>query len=145
MVKHFTSYASEETVKLYQGTSATGTPLVNYRGTSSDGNTEKTWEVCLGNGDYYFEFIDSYGDGWGSSTNPAYVYVQVGGITVYKGGLPYQSGTSLKNGSGTFNLNPALSFTSTWTLLLLVVGTLPPSTITPGSLPTPMLCLLSLL
>ena len=29
VVKHFTSYPTEETVKMYQGTSATGTPLVN--------------------------------------------------------------------------------------------------------------------
>lgn len=114
VVKHFTSYPTEETFNLFLGAEMTGTPLLTYKGFSTNGNTEKTWDVCLSPGEYTLQYVDTFGDGWGSSTNPAYVYIQAGGITLFRGGLPYQSGTTLKNGSDTFNLNPTLSFSATW-------------------------------
>lgn len=114
VVKHFTSYPTEETFNLFLGAEMTGTPLLTYKGLSTNGNTEKTWDVCLSPGEYTLQYVDTFGDGWGSSTNPAYVYIQAGGITLFRGGLPYQSGTTLKNGSDTFNLNPTLSFSATW-------------------------------
>ncbi len=114
VLKHYTSFPTEETFKIYKGTSASGVLVLSQTGTSAYGNTDQSQTVCLEAGDYFIEYIDSYGDGWGTSSAPAYVLITIGGIRIFKGGLPYQSGTSLKNGSGSFTVNFLSTPTTQW-------------------------------
>ena len=114
VLKHYGLYAGEESFKIYRGTSASGVLVLTVTGTSTQSSTDQYYSLCLETGDYFLSFADTFGDGWGGSSSPAYILITVGGVNIFKGGLPYQSGTALKSGSASLTVNPVSTGLTTW-------------------------------
>ncbi len=115
VVKHYTRYASQESFSIYQGVSAVGQPILSVQGATADNNSDKTFTACVSSGSYFITFGDTTGNGWGTTNKPAYVSIFLGGILIFKGGIPYQYGaTDLTSGSATFQVSPVVSPVSQW-------------------------------
>ena len=114
LTKHYATSPADESFKLYRGTNEYGTLLLTVNGTSSDASSDRSYSLCLEQTDYYLVYYDVYGDGWGNANAPAYLYITVGGIRIFRGGLPYQSGTILKTGSASFTVSLVSTALSQW-------------------------------
>ena len=62
MIRTTNIQSGEESFKIYQGSSTSGT--VVYTQPSISNSDEHTWEICLSGGSYTLMLTDSYGDGW---------------------------------------------------------------------------------
>ena len=67
MIRTYANYASEEKVKIYQGTTVQG-PLVFTTETVSVAGTF-TYNLCLVPGQYLLYMTDAYGDGWSAGSS----------------------------------------------------------------------------
>ncbi|KAK8808449.1 hypothetical protein WA158_008350 [Blastocystis sp. Blastoise] len=114
VMKHYTSYAGEESFVIWRGAATTGTQVLSVSGTSSVSSTDQTYTFCSTSGLHTIELIDSYGDGWGSSTAAAYLVISISGLEIFRGGLPYQSGRTLLKDVKTFNPYLEISLGSSW-------------------------------
>ena len=77
--------ANEEGLKIFQGTSTSGT--LKYSQPVVGNNQSYTWTVCLNTGSHVLQLTDSYGDGWtsGSSVGLTFGSTVVGPYTLSSG------------------------------------------------------------
>ena len=88
--------------------------MMNITGMSGEGYTDVHFPFCIEQGDYFFVYQDTSGDGWGGSTRPAFLYITVANLRVFRGGLPYQRGNTLKFGTELFHFSPLSTSLSQW-------------------------------
>ena len=69
---------------MYRGNSASGLLMMNITGMSGEGYTDVHFPFCIEQGDYFFVYQDTSGDGWGGSTRPAFLYITVATVIGYK-------------------------------------------------------------
>ncbi|KAK8803400.1 hypothetical protein WA158_001094 [Blastocystis sp. Blastoise] len=114
VMKHYTSYSSEESFELFRGDATTGTSLLSVTGVSADQNTDKYWTVCTTLTLHTVVMKDKYGDGWGSATTNPYVSFQIKGLEMFRTTMPNQSGTSYTTDVKTFTPRLDLIFGVAW-------------------------------
>ncbi|KAK8803502.1 hypothetical protein WA158_001196 [Blastocystis sp. Blastoise] len=116
LTRRFSSYAYEESWKIYEGTTMASVPVVSGSGSSADSSGSiKSFDVCLKfNTQYLLALYDSYGDGWGTSSLASTLTISYNGITLLTTTLPYISGTTHKSAQETFNFDVSLTPGSSW-------------------------------
>ena len=75
-------YASEESFKLYQGSTTSGSLV--YTQPTIFNNQSYTWNTCLSTGTYTMLLTDSYGDAWSSNSLLSFSYSAYNAIGNYR-------------------------------------------------------------
>ena len=115
VIKHYATYGGEESFQIYVGTDNTGDLILDIQGADDRAYTDSILYICLVQGaTYYVVLNDSVGDGWGDIDNPAYLMINVEGITLFKGTLPYSSSRNTFTASYTFKANIATNSYTLW-------------------------------
>ncbi|KAK8803339.1 hypothetical protein WA158_001033 [Blastocystis sp. Blastoise] len=106
-VKTFSTSAAEESFKVSLA-SDLETSLYTFTATNSDNSQTRKYDACLANGNYVITLLDSYGDGWGTSSVSATVLLKYKDVTVDTFFMPYKSGRTYLTDSHEFTLSIGL-------------------------------------